>query len=403
MDRIRRLQGSIQNYAWGSKTALAEFSGRPSPSDEPEAELWMGAHPSAPSQLRSEEDALPDPRLDEWIARDPLVTLGEATSERFGGELPFLFKVLAPDRALSIQVHPDRAQARAGFDRENAAGLSASAPERSYPDPNPKPELICALTRFDALCGFRELADIQSGLERLEIRSLAAILQALKSGGIAAGFRAALETDVAIQREIAEAARVRASALAGDPACALVSVLAEQHPGDIGILAPIWMRLISLKPGQALFLEAGEIHSYISGVGIELMGNSDNVLRGGLTAKHVNVAELCDTLTFAQTPPRVLSAEPEKADNCSIYRTSAEEFALRVFNVSDEEPIERGSTVSSAEIWLCSAGRARLTDKQYESTLELARGEAAWIPASAGPHRVEGSGVFHVASVGPTP
>jgi len=182
-----------------------------------------------------------------------------------------------------------------------------------------------------------------------------------------------------------------------------VSVLAEQHPGDIGILAPIWMRLISLKPGQALFLEAGEIHSYISGVGIELMGNSDNVLRGGLTAKHVNVAELCDTLTFAQTPPRVLSAEPEKADNCSIYRTSAEEFALRVFNVSDEEPIERGSTVSSAEIWLCSAGRARLTDKQYESTLELARGEAAWIPASAGPHRVEGSGVFHVASVGPTP
>ncbi|MEE3329314.1 MAG: mannose-6-phosphate isomerase, class I [Myxococcota bacterium] len=403
MDRIRRLQGSIQNYAWGSKTALAEFSGRPTPTDEPEAELWMGAHPSAPSLLTSEEATNPDPQLDEWIARDPLVTLGEATSERFGGKLPFLFKVLAPDRALSIQAHPDRAQARAGFDRENAAGLSASAPDRSYRDPNPKPELICALTRFNALCGFRDAADIQTGLERLEIGSLGATLQALESGGIAAGFRALLETDVATQREIAETTRIRAATFAGDPPFALVSVLAEQYPGDIGVLAPIWMRLISLEPGQALFLEAGEIHSYVSGVGIELMGNSDNVLRGGLTAKHVNVPELCETLTFAQTAPRVLSAEPEKAGDGSIYRTSAEEFVLRVFNVSDKEPIERNSTASSAEIWLCSAGSARLTDKRYETTLELARGEAAWIPASAGPHRVEGSGVFHVASVGPTP
>lgn len=363
----------------------------------------MGAHPSAPSLLTGEDAATPDRQLDEWIARDPLVTLGEATSERFGGELPFLFKVLAPDRALSIQTHPDRARARAGFDRENAAGLSASAPGRSYRDPNPKPELICALTRFDALCGFHDPADIRSGLERLEIASLGAILQALESGGIATGFRALLETDVATQREIAEAASIRAAAFAEDPPFALVSVLAEQHPGDIGALAPIWMRLISLEPGQALFLEAGEIHTYISGVGIELMGNSDNVLRGGLTAKHVNVPELCETLTFSQTAPRVLTAEPEETGDGSVYPTSAEEFTLRVFDVSDEQPIERSSTASSAEIWLCSAGSASLTDKRYETTLELARGEAAWIPASAGPHRVEGAGAFHVASVGPTP
>ena len=410
MDRIRRLQGSIQNYAWGAHTALTEFSGRTAPTDEPEAELWMGAHPSAPSRLgRLREPGEPGESnggfeadaLDTWIARDPVAALGEATSNKYNGELPFLFKVLAPETALSIQTHPDRARARAGFERENAAGLSASDPHRSYRDPNPKPELICALTRFDALCGFRDPSDIAASLERLEIHSLGAVLEALASGGIASGFRALLETDTPTQHEIADTASERASAFASDASFALVSELANQHPGDIGALAPLWIRLISLEPGEALFLEAGEIHAYIRGVGVELMGTSDNVLRGGLTTKHVDVPELFDTLTFSHGAPTVLS--PQSDGSGGVYRTSAEEFELRVFDVTDGAPIVKGSAASSAEIWLCSAGAARIIDERHGATIALAAGESAWIPASAGPHRIEGEAKLHVASVGATP
>lgn len=401
MDRIRRLEGSIQNYAWGSRTALAELSGRPTPTAKPEAELWLGAHPSAPSRLGDASGGLEADPLHAWIARDPVAALGEATSDKYNGELPFLFKVLAPETALSIQAHPNRERARAGFERENAAGLSASDPYRSYRDSNPKPELICALSRFDALCGFHEPAHITAALERLEITSLGPTLEALAGSGIAGGFRALLETDAPTQREIADTASARASAFASDPSFALVSELAEQHPGDIGALAPLWIRLISLEPGEALFLEAGEIHAYIRGVGVELMGNSDNVLRGGLTTKHIDIPELFDTLTFSHEAPTVLS--PESDGSGGVYRTPAEEFELRVFDIASGAPVERAGAASSAEIWLCSVGAARITDERHDTTIALTQGEAAWVPASAGPHRLEGEAKLHVASVGATP
>ena len=159
MDRIRRLRNPIRDYAWGSKTALAQLQGRPGPTASPEAELWMGAHPLFPSEVEVDSDSDWVP-LSEWIRRDPAAVLGEETARRFGGELPFLFKVLAAERALSIQAHPDAQQARAGFERENAAGLALEDPRRNYRDANPKPELICALTRFRLLCGFRRADEI---------------------------------------------------------------------------------------------------------------------------------------------------------------------------------------------------------------------------------------------------
>ncbi|MHC4473979.1 MAG: mannose-6-phosphate isomerase, class I, partial [Planctomycetota bacterium] len=179
MDRIRRLRNPIRDYAWGSKTALAQMQGRPSPTASPEAELWMGAHPLFPSEVEVDSGWLP---LSEWIRRDPAALLGEETVRRFGGKLPFLFKVLAAERALSIQAHPDAEQARAGFERENAAGLALEDPRRNYRDANPKPELICALTRFVALCGFRPTQEIAADLDALGVPALR---------GASAGLRAA--------------------------------------------------------------------------------------------------------------------------------------------------------------------------------------------------------------------
>ncbi|MFQ5418111.1 MAG: mannose-6-phosphate isomerase, class I, partial [Myxococcota bacterium] len=178
MDRVRLLRNPIREYAWGSHTALAELLGAPSPSAQPQAELWMGAHREAPSRVRAGSD---EPPLADWIARDAIAVLGPEVARHFGGELPFLLKILAAARPLSLQTHPDAQQARKGFERENAAGVAAGAPNRSFRDPNPKPELVCALTQFTALCGFRPIDDIVAQVDELRSRRLAAAMTELRS------------------------------------------------------------------------------------------------------------------------------------------------------------------------------------------------------------------------------
>ena len=398
MDRIRQLRNPIRDYAWGSRSALAELQGRPSPAPRPEAELWMGAHPGAPSEVRCDGDWIP---LGDWIRRDPEAVLGKAVLERFGAELPFLFKVLAPVQALSIQTHPNAEQAREGFERENAAGLAPADPRRNYRDPHPKPELICALTRFEALCGFRGVNEILAGLEALEVECLAALLKALRGSpdgdGLAAFFSGLLTQAPGERSRLAQQVAEAARAGRGDSRhCALVTRLAEQYPGDPGVIAPLLLNFVVLEPGEALFLPAGELHSYLGGVGVELMANSDNVLRGGLTGKHVDVPELLATLSFRQgAPPRLA---PRGADPLEVaYDTPAREFRLSVLRPAAgayKSPRER-----SVEILLCTEGEARVHDVMRAAATPLARGQALLVPAALERYRIEGDATIYRAGV----
>lgn len=398
MDRIRRLHGRVRSYAWGSHRALAELCHRPSPTPEPEAELWFGAHPSAPSALWLDDEGVETTPLDAWIARDPAAALGAETARAFRGELPFLLKVLAVERALSIQTHPNAERAARGFERENREGIALDDPRRRYRDPHAKPELVCALSRFEALCGFRPAERVHESLAPLRAPALRAVLDALERGGVATGFRALLELADDDKRAIAAEA-ARSGARDASPGAELVRRLAADYPGDVGVLAPLWMHHVALAPGEALFLDAGEIHAYLRGVAVELMSSSDNVLRGGLTSKHVDPAELLANLHFETRPPEVLHPAPTSRPGSRRYAAATNAFALEVHDLASG-PLAREDGPGTAEIVLCASGGASVRDARAGRALPLPRGAAAWIPACAGAHAIEGAGELFVARAG---
>ena len=281
---MRPLRSSIRPYAWGSRTGIARLQGRPVPSPGPEAELWLGAHPSAPSEL-------PTGSLAEAIEADPPALLGPAVAARFGPRLPYLLKVLAAAEPLSLQVHPDAAQAEAGYTAERSRGTGDGG---NYVDPFPKPELLVALEPFDALCGFRDPEQSHQVLAALRVPVLDPVLRALDHGSPGERLRAAVETLLgwpAAER----AGLVAAVAGTGD---ALASDLARRYPGDVGVVLALLLNRVGLEVDDAVFMPAGNLHAYLSGVGVEVMAASDNVVRAGLTPKRVDPAELLRLLRF---------------------------------------------------------------------------------------------------------
>jgi mannose-6-phosphate isomerase len=396
------LDNVIQPYAWGSRTALAELLGQPSPSASPQAELWMGAHPAAPSRVRREGGAT---SLLEVLRAAPGRELGGALVERFGEGLPFLLKVLAADTPLSLQAHPSLAQARAGYAREDAAGVPLSAPHRNYKDANHKPELLCALTPFDALCGFRRAEDTLALFARLAVPALDALAAPLRARPDGDGMRALFERLMTLPREEREglvsrvAAACREGAGKGGPFAAELGWavrLAALYPGDAGVVGALLLNLLHLSPGEAIYLPAGNLHAYLQGVGVEVMANSDNVLRGGCTPKHVDVPELLSVLDFRLGPVTPLRPEAG-ADGEAVYVTPAPEFRL-----SRLAPAAGGPALQPArrgpELLLCTGGRVRLTPAGG-APLELARGASAFVSAADGPYAVEGEGVLFRATV----
>ncbi|HEV7956892.1 MAG TPA: mannose-6-phosphate isomerase, class I, partial [Marisediminicola sp.] len=349
-------------YAWGSRTAIADLLGWDA-SGGPEAELWLGAHPGSPSRL---EDPSVGNDLVELIESDPASTLGPfATS----GRLPFLLKLLAADAPLSLQAHPTTEQAREGYRRENEAGVPLEAPHRNYKDEHPKPELIVALSdTFDALCGFRSLESFRQIVGELRGRTrdtiplddlleraapenaLPALVEWLSNGGTDVDRLVALVSELA-------AAEVRQdeSPKAFEAELGTVSVLAEQYPGDPGVVISLLANRVTLRRGEALYLPAGNIHAYLHGLGVELMTASDNVLRGGLTPKHVDVPELLDVLDF--TPQPVPYLEPERpAPGVEVFRPDVPDFVLVRFDGSAPGSYE----LSGPAIALCTSGSAEL-------------------------------------------
>ncbi|MFD4863546.1 mannose-6-phosphate isomerase, class I [Streptomyces atratus] len=376
MSELLRLDNPVRPYDWGSRTVLANLLGRTSPAGEPEAELWIGAHPSAPS-------VLPDGRsLLAAITDDPRSMVGAGTDR-----LPFLLKVLAVERPPSIQVHPDADQARDGYERDERTGLAPGDPERNYHDSWPKPELIYALTTFEALCGFAEPARAADLLASTGGARLRRVADALIGGGPLAAVtllgRWPEDDRTTLVNE------VRASR-ADVPELVWARRLAELYPDDPGVATALLMNLVTLAPGQALFARPRTLHVYLRGTGVEIMANSDNVLRGGLTAKHIDLAELLVVTDFTPSTAELVRAV-DLANGEDLYPTPAAQFQLT--------RIRRGVEVNAPGPGALLCVEGELTVERGSARETLRRGEALFIRAAGGPLRVGGTGLAFRAAV----
>ncbi|MEU1201782.1 mannose-6-phosphate isomerase, class I [Streptomyces sp. NPDC005813] len=379
-----RLDNTIRPYAWGSTTAIARLLGA-EPTGEPQAEMWMGAHPGAPSRTGRGP-------LNEVVGEDPERELGRAAVAKFGPRLPFLLKILAAGAPLSLQVHPDLEQAREGFEDEESRGVPIDAPHRNYKDANHKPELICALTEFDGLCGFRapgEAADLLAGLDVDSLKPYVDLLHAHpEDAALREVLTAVLSAD---PEEMAHTVTETAAAcdrLGG--AYAPYADLAHHYPGDPGVIAAMLLNYVQLQPGEALFLGAGVPHAYLNGLGVEIMANSDNVLRCGLTPKHVDVPELLRIVRFEATDPGVLRPEASP-DGEEVYATPIDEFRLSRY-VLAEGAVPHDLTRDTPQILLCTAGTA------LAGHLALAPGQSVFVPAGE-KAEVSGNGTIFRATV----
>lgn len=399
MRKIGLLKNSIQEYSWGSRTAIPELLGQSVPADKPQAELWMGAHPKAPSQVfvdglwRS---------LPEVIQESPEETLGQEVAARFSNKLPFLFKVLAAAKPLSIQAHPNKEQAGQGFARENELGIPLDAPHRNYRDDNHKPEIICALTPFWALNGFRKIEETLSLLEEARIPGLVEIVLFLRShpnrDGLKKFFNHLMTTDSGKQGKIVEqTVNYAEKRTHEEPVWTWMIKLNEEYPGDMGVLSPVFLNLIRLEPQQAMYLPAGELHGYLEGAGIELMANSDNVLRGGLTPKHIDVQELLAVLNFTDGDLNILSPK-NLTPGEAIYSTEAEEFVLSVIRINKAAPFSSPRD-RSVEMMMCTEGEVSVTDLRAGNITRLTRGISIIVPAAVEQYSIEGDGILYKAAV----
>ncbi len=398
MKTIGILKNTVQDYAWGSLTAIPELLGRPV-TGSPQAELWMGAHPKAPSQV------FHDGRwesLIQVIEAHPADVLGTEAAGKFGAKLPYLFKVLAAAKPLSIQAHPNAHQAKEGFARENRLGISLTASNRNYKDENHKPECICALSRFWGMDGFRGISEITRYLESLCKGLLDEEILLAKSRPDAIGLKRLFQSLLTMPMEkktaVIRSAVSRAGSMGNsDPVFGWIQRLHAEYPGDLGVLFPALLNLFRLEPGQALYLASGEPHAYLDGLGIELMANSDNVLRGGLTSKHLDVPELLNVLTFREQAPSVILPGKRSAAEW-VYETPAAEFCLSVISVTPElywvSPEKR-----SAEILLCTQGQLVLDSGPGDDPVHLVEGVSVVVPASIRRYHLYGSGVCYKASL----
>jgi len=390
------LRGAIRTYAWGSRTALAEFTGRPVPAAHPEAELWLGAHSGDPAWL---ETAGGEKSLLEALAEDPEGQLGAVVRARFGDALPFLVKVLAADEPLSLQAHPSAEQAAEGYLREERMGIPVSSPMRNYRDTSHKPELLVALQPFEALAGFRPVDRTIALLQALAVADLDPYICLLNDQSDADGLRALFTTwitapqpdiDELVPAVLDSAIRYLSRGTTEFAAEAkTVLELGERYPGDAGVLAALLLNRISLAPGEAIFLAAGNLHTYLRGIAVEVMANSDNVLRGGLTPKHVDVPELLRVLDFTPTPEEQLRTPTHRDGLGLVYDTPTEEFAVSVLTLdagSLNHEVDAPSRHEGPQILLCTQGRATVHAKS--GTLTLDRGAAAWVAADDGPIRL---------------
>jgi mannose-6-phosphate isomerase len=390
---IYRLENTIQEYAWGDKHSISTLLGISNVAGKPQAELWMGAHPKCPSILMNGQEKIP---LDKFISRSPLSSLGELTVKKFG-KLPFLLKVLAAGEPLSIQAHPNLDQAKNGFERENQQKITLDAFNRSYKDDNHKPEIICALTIFHAMNGFRPIDQIVSNLELIQNNFLKKLVEVLRENTPTNGLKLFFELLMRCDESDKKAVLNSACAVAKNNhelAFEWVLKLNKQYPGDIGALCPLFLNVITLQPGEAMFLEAGRLHSYLQGVGIELMANSDNVLRGGLTPKFVDIDELLKVLKFEVSNLQIL--KPKGFLSEKFFPDFVDEFSLSGIDISDVVDYEMAQN-KKPSILICTEGKGRFFDGKDFISFE--KGQTFFIPADQLIVKISGKGHLYRATV----
>ena len=379
------MQNPIQGYDWGSHDALTTLFGIPNPAGKPQAELWMGAHPNGCSEVTLAGDVQ---KLSTLIESAPAAVLGDATVARFGS-LPFLFKVLCAEKALSIQVHPSKAQAEAGFAKEEATGIDIKAANRNYKDPNHKPELVFALTPYQAMNGFRAIPAILALFERVKLAAIADLVAALAANQNEAGLQHFFHQLLILtgpRKEDALAGLLAyAAAHQDEETFALVTSLAAQYPGDVGLFSPLLLNVVTLQPGQAMYLDACTPHAYVRGTGLEIMANSDNVLRAGLTPKYIDVAELLDCTRCLAKPDDQILLSPRMEGAVQHYDVPVPDFTFSVYPAG-----EHALTTASAEILFAIDGTVIL--QQGKQSLRLEKGQSAFIPAATGSYQLLAEG-----------
>ncbi|WP_276651109.1 mannose-6-phosphate isomerase, class I [Corynebacterium vitaeruminis] len=386
---MQLLQPSTQNYAWGSRELISGLRGE-EPSAHPEAELWYGAHPGAATHLADGSATLA-----EYIEEDPEGQLGRRCRNEFGDSLPFLLKILAAGAPLSLQAHPSKSQAEEGYARENDLGIALSASNRNYKDDNHKPELLVALTEFHAMAGFRPLDKTLEMLRAIDCAELDRYLGMLdEEGAEEDNLRALFTTWITIPSTarhslidaVDAAIRKRLPKLEGTwmyGPLANILDLNDRYPGDVGVLGALLLNYIVLQPGQAIYLDAGNLHAYVKGLGVEIMANSDNVLRGGLTSKYVDVAELVRVLKFRSL------ANPVVKVNDGHYEVPINEFDLRRVDIDGPRSIDHdGPVIVLVTEGAISAGSQALGPTQ-----------AVWVSADEPAVTLDGKGTAFIATV----
>lgn len=382
-----RMDNVIQNYAWGSRDSLNQLFGIDNPNSQPQAEIWMGAHPNGCSQVETAGQSI---KLSDLIAEDKAAFLSAPTAETFG-ELPYLFKVLAAAQALSIQVHPSKSEAEAGFAKENKAGIPLSAAHRNYRDPNHKPELVYALTPYQAMNGFRSLAEIVSAFSSLALPVLSDLVSQFKAQqseqGLEFFFTHLLSLSGAEKAQAVDGLLSYAETHKENAIFALILELSWQYPGDIGLFAPLMLNVLTLQPGEAMYLDARTPHAYLKGTGLEIMANSDNVLRAGLTPKHMDIDELAKCTRFAEKPAETLLLKPVQEGEALLFPVPVPDFCFAIYPSPDQASV----AVSSAEIILPIDAEATLVSDDGQA-ITVQKGQSVFIPAYVKQYRVTSSG-----------
>ncbi len=384
-----KLDNVIHNYAWGSVSSLNHLFGIDNPNDEPQAELWMGAHPNGCSNLEGLDISLSD-----YLQEQGKNALGDYTFSRYG-ELPFLFKVLAAKTPLSIQVHPNKRNSELGFERENHLGIELSAGNRNYKDPNHKPELVYAITLYKAMNGFRPIDEIIGLFEELKLTALSGDVAALKrcpnTQGLKTFFRTLLSLSGAKQTEaLAQLSQcytlVPVSGKA-EQALKYSQDFSAHYSGDNGLLAPFFLNIVELKPGEAMFLHAETPHAYVQGTGLELMASSDNVLRAGLTPKHIDLEELIQNTRFEPIPFDDLLLKPLEFEGQLHFPVPVDDFKFDIITIA-----EQSKTVftRSAEILFCIEGEIAVSNEKTNITLVV--GQSVFVPFDAQQYSIIGQG-----------
>ncbi|MCF7941765.1 MAG: mannose-6-phosphate isomerase, class I [Spirochaetia bacterium] len=397
--KIQRLQPCIQEYAWGDSSWLQAFTGHEeSIGKDPWAELWLGTHPKGMSEVLIEEG--PQVPLAAYIANDPAGVLG------CGRSLPLLFKILAVSKPLSIQCHPTKEQAEEGFARESAQHIPLTADERNYKDDNHKPEILCAVTPFTAMCGFRSPQEIRElfveHLPRFYDRFLRGILEGqeiAESAVYAALLKLVIQSERGNRQEMLVLLEQELSGIQGDSLeLKLVRRFFSQYPGDLSVLAPLYLNVLTLQPGEALYQPAGELHAYVEGIGVELMASSDNVLRGGLTPKHIDAQELQRIIRFEHSDKQKTLAVRDDLGRW-VYPSPSREFQLsRIdsgrYEVHDRTRIELMIQLEGASVITCD-------DEDHDQPIEFfaAQGVTFMIPASVEGYTIVCDGTIYAASI----